>query len=137
MPMTKSDTEHGDFSLKQVQVLNWLLLGIVAGVGWLMFSAYIAKSIFIGGVIANISFMFLKKDLIKLLQGSLQAAKVRFFIRYYARLSVVVLILFLLVKFQGVNIIGLLLGLSTVVMSIGITVAGEAKKFYFRAKEAS
>ncbi len=137
MQVTKVDTAGGDFSLKQVQVLSWLLLGIVSGAGWLMFSALAAKSIFIGGAVANISFIFLKKDLIKLLGGPLDAAKVRFYIRYYARLSVVVVILFLLVKYQVVNTIGLLLGLSTVVMSIGLTVAGEAKKFYFKAKEAS
>ena len=137
MQVAKVDTEQGDFSLKQVQIVNWLLLGVISGAGWLMFSAFVAKSIFIGGVIANISFLFLKKDLIKLLSGSLQVAKVLFFIRYYARLSVMAVILFLLVKYQVVNIIGLLLGLSTVVMSIGITVAGEAKKFYFKVKEAS
>jgi len=102
-----------------------------------MFSAFAAKSVFVGGAVANISFMFLKKDLIKLLGGPLEAAKVRFFIRYYIRLSVVVIILFLLVKYQVVNTIGLLLGLSTVLTSICITAAGEVKKIYFNFKEAS
>ena len=137
MQVASENAGQGDFSLKRLQVLNWLLLGIITGASWLMFSAFAAKSVFVGGAVANISFMFLKKDLIKLLGGPLEAAKVRFFIQYYIRLSVVVIILFLLVKYQVVNTIGLLLGLSTVLMSICITAAGEVKKIYFNVKEAS
>ena len=57
--------------------------------------------------------------------------------RYYARLSVVVVVLFFLVKYQKVHIIGLLVGLSTVLLSIGIAVTGAAKRLYFNLKEAS
>lgn len=137
MEAMKVDTEGGDFSLKKVQIFNWLLLVIMTGAGWLIFSAFIAQSIFIGGMIANISFGFLKKDLVKVLSGPLEVTKIRFFMKYYARLAVVVVILFFLVKYQKVHVIGLLLGLSTVLASIGVTVTGAARKIYFNAKEAS
>lgn len=137
MEAMKVDTEGGDFSLKKVQIFNWLLLVIMTGAGWLIFSVFIAQSIFIGGTIANISFGFLKKDLVKVLSGPLEVTKVRFFMKYYARLAVVVVILFFLVKYQKVHVIGLLLGLSTVLVSIGLTVTGAARKIYFNAKEAS
>jgi len=124
-------------SLKQVQVLNWLLMVIMAGSAWLMYSRFVAFSVAVGGAVANVSFHLLKKDLIRLLSGSRNAVKVLFFIKYYARLAVLVVLLFFLVKYQKVHVIGLLLGLSTVLLSIGVTVAGEAKKFYFNVKEAS
>lgn len=137
MKAVEVDTECGDFSLKKVQIFNWLLLVIMTGVGWLGFSAFIAQSIFIGGAIANSSFAFLKKDLIKVLSGPLEATRIRFFMKYYARLAVVVVILFFLVKYRKVHIIGLLFGLSTVLASIGLTVTGAARKIYFNVKEAS
>lgn len=137
MEAMKVDTKGGDFSLKKVQIFNWLLLVIMTGAGWLILSAYVAQSIFIGGIIANISFAFLKKDLVRVLSGPLEATKIRFFMKYYARLAVVVVVLFFLVKYQRVHIIGLLLGLSTVLVSIGLTVTGAARKIYFNVKEAS
>jgi hypothetical protein len=47
------------------------------------------------------------------------------------------LVLFFLIKYRSIHIIGLLVGLSTVVISIGITVAEAAKKVSLTAKEAS
>jgi hypothetical protein len=135
--MTEMHLSADDFPVHKVQVLNWVVLGAMSGVGWAAWSLGVAMSILIGGTVANISFLLLKKDLVRLLSGPLDAAKVRFFMKYYARLSVVVLILFLLVKLQQVNTVALLGGLSTVLISISFTVAGEAKKVYCNMKEAS
>jgi len=41
------------------------------------------------------------------------------------------------VKYKSIHLVGLLVGLSTVVISIGIMVAGAAKKVALTAKEAS
>ena len=89
-----------------------------------------------GGLIANTSFMLLKKDITKVLSGPLQAAKGRFLLKYYIRLTCLALILFCLVRYGSVHLVGLLLGLSTVVISIGIMVAGAARKVALTAKEA-
>lgn len=129
--------ETSDISLRNIQVLNWLLLAVMAGAAWLIWSAFIARSVFLGGAIVNISFGFLKRDLLMVLSGPLQVAKVRFFIKYYLRLTLLVIVLFLLVRYRLAHIIGLLAGLSTVVLGIGVNVAGAAKKIYFSMKEAS
>ncbi len=126
-----------EISLKKLQALNWAVLAAMTAAGWLAYSPEVAKAIFIGGAVASLSFSCLKKDLSRLLGGPLQAAKVRFFLKYYARLSVLVAILFFLVKFGRVHILGLLMGLSTVFVAIVITVAAEAKKLYFNVREAS
>ncbi len=126
-----------DFPLKKVQIFNWLLLGVLVAVGGLVFSVAFAKGVLVGGLLANLSFIFLKNDLVKILAGTLGVAKVKFFIRYYARLAVLAVILFILVKFRLVHILGLLTGLSTVVLSIAVTAAGVAGKIFFAAKEAA
>ncbi len=119
--------------------MNWLLLAVLGGVGWLVFSPAVGQAVCIGGLIANVSFWFLKRDLLSLLAGTLEAVKVRFFLKYYARLSVLVLLLFLLIKYQGIHTIGLLVGLSTVFASIVLALVGEMRKIFANAnlKEAS
>ncbi|MFA6466090.1 MAG: ATP synthase subunit I [Desulfurivibrionaceae bacterium] len=130
--MTTGDSPASpdEVSLGKVMVFNWLLLGVLTGVGWLGYSGFHARSVFIGGAIANLSFLFLKRDLLRLLAGPLEAVKPLFFMRYYLRLSVVVGVLFLLVRYQLVHTLALLVGLSTVLLGIGLAVMVAAKSIY-------
>jgi len=127
----------GDLSLRLVQVVNWVVLAVLTTIAWMGYSGFIARSVLIGGVIANASFFMLKSDLTRLLGGDLTAAKARFFMRYYVRLGCVVVILFLLIYYRRVHTVGLLVGLSTVLLGIGIAVIGAARRIYTtRSKEA-
>ena len=130
--MTTSDSPAlpDEVSLGKVMVFNWLLLGVLTGVGWLGYSGFHARSVFIGGAVANVSFLFLKRDLLRLLAGPLDAVKPLFFMRYYLRLSVVVGVLFLLIRYQLVHALALLVGLSTVLLGIGLAVMVAAKSIY-------
>ncbi|OGQ87648.1 MAG: hypothetical protein A2512_13085 [Deltaproteobacteria bacterium RIFOXYD12_FULL_56_24] len=120
----------GEVSLGKVMLFNWLLLVVLTGLGWLGYSGFHALSVFIGGAIANVSFLFLKRDLLRLLSGPLEAVKPLFFMRYYLRLSVVVGVLFLLVRYRLVHPIALLAGLSTVLLGIGLAVMVAARSIY-------
>ena len=134
--MSKQHKEDNDFPLIYVQTLNWMVIGIMTVGSWAVVSSDFAKGVLVGGLLAIVSFMFLKNDLIRILAGPLQSVKARFFLKYYARFSLLALILFFLIRFQLVNVVGLILGLSTVVLSIGITTLGLVKRFFFTAKEA-
>ncbi|MCX5865625.1 MAG: ATP synthase subunit I [Deltaproteobacteria bacterium] len=130
MAASGSKASSGEVSLTKIIALNWLLLAVLTGLGWWGYSGFHARSVFIGGAIANLSFLLLKRDLLRLLAGPLEAVKPLFFIRYYLRLSVVVGVLFLLVRFQKVHIPALLVGLSTVLLGIGLAVMVAAKGIY-------
>lgn len=135
--MAAADAPAGDLSLRLVQWVNWLALGTLVVAAWFGYSGFVARSVLVGGLIANGSFFFLKRDLTRLLGGDLTAAKARFFMRYYVRLGFVVVLLFLLVYYRQVQVVGLLVGLSTVLLGIGIAVAGAARRIYTtRSKEA-
>ncbi|MEJ2033996.1 MAG: ATP synthase subunit I [Deltaproteobacteria bacterium] len=123
--------------LKKVQILSWLLAASMGLAAWFSFSDTMAKGVLIGGTIAASSFGFLQRDLRRLLSSPLSASKGRFFIKYYARLTLLAALLFWLVKSGQIQVFGLLLGLSAVLLSIAVVMAGEAKKLYFSAKEAS
>lgn len=128
--------EAMDFSLTKVQVVNWLLMVAVPLAGGLAFSWSMAESILIGTLIANLSFMLMKNDLTRVMQGPLAAVKIRFFIKYYLRLSALAVVLFFLVRYGRVQVLGLLVGLSTVVVGIVVAAAGQAKAIYLSGKEA-
>ena len=115
-------------TLRTVLLFSWVLLGIMTVIGWLVLDVLFVRSLLVGGLVANVSFWLLQRDLSRLLQGDLTAVKARFFIKYYARLAVIAVILFLVIKFGAVNLIGLLVGLSTVFVSIAAVAINSARK---------
>ena len=125
-----------DFPIGRVQLFNWVLLAVFSGGAWLLFSSEVAEAVLIGSLIANVSFWVLKKDLTKIFQGPVQIAKIRFFIKYYLRLFVVAAVLYMLVRYHHVHVIGLLAGLSTVVLGILFTAIDLVKKNTLAIKEA-
>jgi hypothetical protein len=127
-----------EFSLQRIEFASWLLLLFLCLAGVLFASSYVTTSILVGGIIANSSFGWLKKDLTRLFSNSLEGIKARFFIRYYMRLSALVALLFVLVKTQTVHALGLLIGLSTVFLGVLVTLVFETKRIYFNnMKEAA
>ena len=115
-------------TLKKVQLYSWAGLLVMIATGWLLSKdLHVAGSIAIGGLIANISFWLLKRDLTSLLKGELAAVKARFFIKYYARLAVLAVTLFVIIRYGTVHIIGLLAGLSTVFISILAVAVSKAR----------
>ncbi len=125
-----------ELDLRYILSLNWLMLAALAVTGWVTASGPFVKGIVVGGIIANISFVLLRRDLIRGMSGPLKVVKIRFFVNYYARFAVLAVLLFLIIKNQFVDSVGLLIGLSTVVLSIGATVLGQVKKIYFHREEA-
>lgn len=130
-----------DFPLHRVEIINWIVAAFLTGIAAVFFSFMVAKSVLIGGVLANVSFLFLKKDLINFLQGNLlhsgreKLAKIQYYIKYYGRLAALAAILYVLIRSEIAHPLGLLVGLSTVVLSILITVTTIMRRFYFTAKE--
>lgn len=134
--------DQDEFPIRRVERLNWIVAALLTVLAWFLCPFYIAKSVFIGGLLANVSYLFLKKDLNNFLQGILlqsgreKMSKVQFYLKYYARLATLAVILFILVKNHIAHPLGLLVGLSAIVLSIIVTVSSVIRRFYFTAKEA-
>lgn len=122
--------------MARVQVVNWLLVMAMPLAAGLAFTWTMALAILIGALISNLSFMLLKNDLTKVMQGPLRAVKIRFFFTYYLRLSALAVLLYFLVRYGHVQVFGLLVGLSTVVAGIVIAAASQARNIYLSGKEA-
>jgi hypothetical protein len=120
--------ESSEISVGKIERLSWLLTGIMTIASLVCFNLEIAKAVLIGGIIANTSFMFMKRDLVKAMRGILGAVKVTFLLKYYARLTALALILFALIKYGQLSTSGMLLGLSSVVFSIGFTAINQLRR---------
>lgn len=112
---------------KKIEVGNWLVLGACTSLGFIFVSTKFAFGILVGGLISIVNFYWLSKDLSGLLQrisDNTQSNRPKRFvlIRFYGRLAVTAVILFLVVTKLPISILGLLVGLSVVIISIVLTV---------------
>jgi len=115
---------------RRVLLCSAALLVVLATGGWYLHSLTFACSVLLGGVLVNASFWLLKNDISRLIQRVVASEgrentaftfeKTRFFLRFYARLVVFGLLLFVLASRVTIDVIGLTLGLASVMVSVVI-----------------
>ena len=116
--------------LKRVIICSCVLVGVLVAGAWYMVDWPFARSLLLGAVLVNVSFLLLKRDALRLMQKVSMAEttepivvrteKTRFFLRTCARLIVLGLVLFALAAHMPIDVIGLTLGCATIVVSIVI-----------------
>ena len=124
--------DSGNVLLRNVQQFNWLVLVVLIGGSWYMFSWPLAQSVLIGGILANASFFMLRRDINQFMTTFSQAGlswqavkkleKVKFFLKFYGRLATLAAILYLLITLVTINVVGLVIGLSTIMFSVIVVV---------------
>lgn len=133
-----AQSSESDVSMvRQVILFSLLLLGVLVVGSWYFYDWLFARSILIGGLLVNGSFWLLKKDAQRLIQRLSEAdgdagpsgnfEKTRFFLRSFARLVVLGLLLFVLASQVTINVIGLTLGFATVMVSVVIIGLGAGR----------
>lgn len=116
--------------LKRVIICSCVLVGVLAAGAWYVVDWPFARSLLVGAVLVNASFLLLKRDAQRLMHKvsmaeatepiAVSAEKTRFFLRTCARLIVMGLLLFALAAHMPIDVIGLTLGCATIVVSIVI-----------------
>lgn len=96
---------------------SWLLLGSLTGISSLLVSVDFAIGVAAGGLIALGNNFWLRSILERILIQQRADARSYAIIRYMLRLTISGIIIVALMKF-GINIAGLLVGLSTLVITI-------------------
>ncbi len=136
-----------DISLKQVQALSIGLLAVMTGGAWLIMSWSFAQSMLVGGVIAIVSFYSGHRDISSFLktfdppkegEGQEKSGsgfeKSGYIIKFWLRLALIAVVLLFFVRSGKANVLGLLLGLSTVVFAIILTTLRAAGYYFLRRK---
>ncbi len=129
-------------SPRHLKIANWVVLALLVVAGFLWQGREFALGILLGGLVAVINFHLLHRTLKNTLEragmqeeGAKSTAKAFFAARQLLRFFALVAIIYLLVRDGWVNIFGLLVGLSTVVLTLILAGINEVLKL--KNKEAN
>ena len=127
--------------LRAIQYLSLLMSAVFTAGGWYLKDTQFALSVLLGAVLVNGSFLVLKWDSAKILERVAASnadevktvqkmERVRFVFKFYAKLIVLGLLLYAASTHMQLNMIGVALGLSTIMLSVFIVVLGGGRKVY-------
>ena len=126
---------------RTMKTTSWIVLAILTVSGWLWFGQEMAIGILVGGFLAVLNFHFMAYILNSTLnrrwgsQEEWQTAgrqAVSFMtLKYVLRFTVLAVIIFFLVTTGWVNIFGLVVGLSTIVLTLMVLGILESRKIFF------
>ena len=127
--------------MKFIQYFSLIFTVLFTISGWCLLNLDFALSILLGGVLASGSFWVLKRDAEQLLDRVAESGvevvktvqkmgRIRFMFKFYAKLVVLGLLLYAASKSMQLNMIGVALGLSTVMLSVFVVVLGGGRKIY-------
>ncbi len=128
---------------RHLKIANWLVLGGLVVAGFIWGGREFALGILVGGLVAVINFHLLHQALKGMLaraaapspEEATGRAKAYFAARQLLRFFALLAVIFLLVSQGWVNIIGLVVGLSTVVLTLILAAIVEVIKL--KNKEAN
>ncbi|MGQ9921041.1 MAG: ATP synthase subunit I [Desulfobacca sp.] len=126
---------------RTMKITSWLVLAILTLAGWLAFGREVAGGILVGGLLAVLNFHLMAHVLISVLTRPVRSPEERqtagrqavsfMTLRYLMRFAALVVIIFLLIRSGWVHIFGLIVGLSTIVVTLLILGILESRKIFF------
>ena len=105
---------------KDLRKLNWIVLLILSSFSHLMMSPSLTIGVILGGFIIIANFRIFQHTIRRAFssEGVMTVSKIMVILKYYFRLLAMGVILYVLITKGWVDPIGLVIGLSTVVISI-------------------
>ena len=121
--------------LKRIEQFNWILLALLTSGSFAFFSRKFALGVLVGGVLSIANFYLMKRSLLRALDPE-RKGKTRFvyLLKYYLRFAVLGIIIALLLIKGWLSPLGILLGLSIIVIGIALVGLDEARKSFFNFK---
>ena len=136
-------------SPQKIQILSWIYLLVLTVGSWIIFSWSFAWPVLAGGIISILSFRVSHKDVVGFLESmttvqegesdkkEIKKRKFGLIIKFWFRILIIGIVLLVIIKSHKIsrdNIIGLLLGLSTVVFTVTFTALGVARHYFFSGR---
>ncbi|MBE0575395.1 MAG: ATP synthase subunit I [Desulfuromonadales bacterium] len=107
---------------------NWIILALLL-LGSLPFGNFaLSTGILVGGLVAIGGFLWLRRSLSQLLEQPTAGARFRYQFGYFVRLSALVVVLAILVAIVKIHAVGLIIGLSVVLINLFLMTAQRAFK---------
>jgi len=106
---------------QRLEIANWVVLAVFVIAGALIFSLKFTLGVLLGGLISIVNYHWLCRDVKKVFAHLTDRAKSRIMFKYYIRFGITAVALYFIVSSGIVEVVGLLIGLSTVIVNIVIT----------------
>jgi hypothetical protein len=131
-------------SPKALKMANWIVLTLLVALGGLWQGVQFGLGVLVGGLVVVLNFHWLHRNLKGLLEGASQrsedqrgSAKAFFAGRQILRFFLVLLVLFLLLRQSWINVFGLVVGLSTTVLTLMLVAVIEVIKLKKKEVDSS
>lgn len=133
-------------SLQKMQVISCIVLAIMTLASAVLVSLWFAWSVLAGGLVSIASFWVSNKDVMRLIhsvtsiaspedrKAQAQQGQKGYLLKFWLRIVLIGVVLLFLIKSKTVNIFGLILGLSTVVIAITFISLNVAGHYFFRGR---
>ncbi len=107
-------------AFSNLKILNWLVLLGLASVSFMLMPESFTMGIILGGLLIILNFHFFQKTIRNgfAQDGTFRAKKAVIIGKCYLRLAVMGIIIYLLVSREWIHPVGLVIGLSVIVLSI-------------------
>ena len=129
-------------SLQKMQGICWIVLVILTSGSFFFVSISFAWSVLAGGIISNISFLISQKDIKGFIESVTSFPEIEgreakakegqkgYLLKFWLRIAIIGVVLLLLIKSGVINIFGLILGLSTVVLAVTFISLDVIRRYY-------
>ena len=107
---------------KKIEIANWIVLTILFIVSLIFTPFEFYLGVLLGGFISILNFYWMERGLRGIFTNTAGNVKGNVMVKYYIRLVLTAIVLYFLIANGTVNVVGLLIGLSVVVINIIITV---------------
>jgi len=103
---------------KKIELSNWLILTVIF-IPAIIFTPFeFALGVLLGGFVSILNFHWMGLGLQSIFQKTSGNVKRPYLIKYYIRLGITAVVLYFLIAYGTVDVIGLLIGLSVVLINI-------------------
>ncbi|MBP1720741.1 MAG: putative rane protein [Deltaproteobacteria bacterium] len=114
--------------LRKLELRNWFLLGAMLLLSFPFTGYNFLLGLFIGGLISIANFYWMGRDLRSAFQKLSDHLKVFVLFKFYIRLGITAVVLYLIISRTPADIFGLLIGLSVVIVNIVFSTVMEYQK---------
>jgi len=106
---------------RKIEIANWIALAIIFIISWIFTPFDFYLGVLLGGFISILNFHWMERGLRGIFANTAGNVKGGVMVKYYIRLVLTAIVLYFLIANATVNVIGLLIGLSVVVINIIFT----------------
>ena len=116
---------------RRIEIFNWIILAIVFILSLIFSPIKFSLGVLLGGFISIVNFYWMDRGLRSAFENNTGNIKGLVVGKYFLRLALTAIVLYFLIAYKTVNVIGLLIGLSVVIINIIIMVITNLTKNNF------